>query len=119
MSTDQTTDQIIAWKNDGPAGDKDGASMSEDVKMQHVALESDGAEEEADDLPKTVTNNTGPLSNSRNVSIGSFDEAGAPSGVEEERKTVARLKKSSLCSTLSSGDHPYLSLISSEKDQQS
>ena len=108
MSTDQTEQTIIAWKHDDQSLDNISAHISEeDHKIQCLALDSDGAEE------AVVTHNTG----SRNVSIGSFEEAGAPPGVEEDRKT--RLKKTSLCSTLSSGDHPYLSLISSEKDQQS
>ena len=112
MSTDQT---IIACKHEN----NDSVDILEEPdKIRYQTLESEEPDEVADDFPKTETQ-TGSLTNSRNVSIGSYDEAGAPSGVEEERKTVARLKKSSLCSTLSSGDHPYLSLISSEKDQQS
>ena len=121
MSTDQSDQTIIAWKSDEQAGDRNSADISEeDEEIQYLAPQSEGAEEaaEADYLPETVTNNnnTGPLTSSRNVSIGSFEEAGAPPGIEDDRKT--RLKKPSLCSTLSSGDQPYLSLISSEREQQ-
>ena len=109
MSTDQTEQTIIAWKHDDQSLDNNSAHISEeDHKIQCLALDSDGAEE------VVVTHNTG----SRNVSIGSLDEAGALPGVEDDRKTVGRLKKTSLCSTLSSGDQPYLSLISSEREEQ-
>ena len=110
MSTDQT---IIAWKHEN----NDSVDILEEPdKIRYQTLESEEPDEVADDLPKTETQ-TGSLTNSRNVSIGSFEGSGEPGGVEEDRKTVGRLKKTSLCSTLSSGDQPYLSLISSERDQ--
>ena len=113
MSTDQTEQTIIAWKHDDQSLDNNSADISEeDDKLQCLASDMDGAEE------AVVTHNTETLTNSRNVSIGSLDEAEAPPGVEDDRKTVARLKKTSLCSTLSSGDQPYLSLISSEREEQ-
>ena len=108
MSADQT---IIAWKNDEEAVDNASADMSgEDGKIQYSGLESDEADEVADELAQTVSH-TGTLSNSRTLSIGSYEGGGAPGpgGVEENKK------KTSLCSTLSSGDQPYLSLISSER----
>ena len=110
MSTEQT---IIAWKHE----DNNSANISEEPdKIQYLALESEEPHEVAEDLPKPETQ-SGSLTSSRNVSIGSFEGSGEPGGVEEDRKTVGRLKKTSLCSTLSSGDQPYLSLISSERDQ--
>ena len=111
MSADQT---IIAWKNDEEAVDNTSADMSasaEDDSIQYSGLEGDEADEVADELPQTVAH-TGTLSNSRTLSIGSNEGAGAPGGGEENKK------KTSLCSTLSSGDQPYLSLISSEAVSQ-
>ena len=48
--------------------------------------------------------------NSTTMSVGSEGSSNA----DYEKRVVS--KKVSLCSTLSSGDHPYLSLISSEAD---
>ena len=115
MSADQT---IIAWRNNEEAVGDNSAGAEGDItdgddQIQHLAVESDEAGEAGDDLPQTVTE-TGTLSSSRTVSIGSYDGAGAPGGVEDDKKTAVRLQKTSLCSTLSSGDQPYLSLISSE-----
>ena len=119
MSADQT---IIAWKHHEEAVASNGGDIAEEEadKIQHSALELEGVEgdegdEVGDEFPRPVTQTetqTGGLSTLRTVSIGSFDGATVPGGAEEDIKTVK--KKSSLCSTLSSGDQPYLSLISSQ-----
>ena len=102
MSDDEA---ILGWKDDqvlqikinrpAPGGAGEWRESEEDADSQQVQ--------------KTITRAA-----SSNISIGSFEGSMTS---EEDKRVPAMSKKASLCSTLSSGDHPYLSLISSEGER--
>ena len=94
MSDDEA---IVAWR--------------EEDQVLEIKIDSRASGEAGDTDSQQVEKRITRAASS-NISIGSFDGSFTS---EEDKRSSVRSKKASLCSTLSSGDHPYLSLISSER----
>ena len=102
MSDDEA---IVAWREeDQVLENKIDSRASGEAGEERLSSEADT---DSQQVEKRITRAA-----SSNISIGSFDGSFTS---EEDKRASVRSKKASLCSTLSSGDHPYLSLISSER----
>ena len=103
MSGDE---EIVAWKEEDQVLEINiNSRASGEVGEERLSSEADT---DSQQVEKRITRAA-----SSNISIGSFDGSFTS---EEDKRSSVRSKKASLCSTLSSGDHPYLSLISSERE---